>query len=104
MPGKSDKIIIWPVYFDSTKARSKGRAVSAQDAIDSPSLDDLINAARKAGFKPEVEKDKMHPAQWHESSGRILIEKTGPKSAVLKRISQALKTAPYKKSRKGHRS
>ncbi|HWQ21026.1 MAG TPA: signal recognition particle subunit SRP19/SEC65 family protein [Methanotrichaceae archaeon] len=91
MPGKSDKVVIWPIYFDSSKTRSEGRAVSSKDAVKEPNLDKLLNAARRAGLKSEVEREKKHPSQWADSSGRLLVVKTEPKSAILKKISRGLK-------------
>lgn len=64
--------------------------VSVQDGAAEPTLDDIITAALKAGFKPEIEREKRHPKTWHESSGRILIPRKGPKSAALKRIARSL--------------
>lgn len=90
MPEK-DKLVVWPIYFDSTRSRSEGRMVSAYEGIKEPTLDDIITAALKAGFKPEIEREKRHPKTWYESSGRILIPKKGPKSATLKRIARSLK-------------
>lgn len=90
MPEK-DKFVIWPIYFDSTRSRSEGRMVPAEDAVSSPTIDDVITAALKAGLKPEIEREKRHPKTWHESSGRILVAKKGPKSVVLKRIAGSLK-------------
>ena len=72
--------------------------VSRQDAVNGPNLDMLITASLKAGFKPEIEREKRHPRTWHleDSSGRILLAKKGSKSAVLKRIALSMK-AKYKK-------
>ncbi len=89
MPDK-DMLVVWPIYFDSTRSRSEGRMVSVQDGAAEPTLDDIITAALKAGFKPEIEREKRHPKTWHESSGRILIPRKGPKSAALKRIARSL--------------
>ncbi len=83
--------MVWPIYFDSTRSRSEGRMVSAQEGVKEPTLDDIITAALKAGLKPEIEREKRHPKTWHESSGRILIPKKGPKSAALKKIARSLK-------------
>ncbi len=90
--------MVWPIYFDSTKSRSEGRMVSAQEGVKEPTLDDIITATLKAGFKPEIEREKRHPKTWHESSGRILIPKKGPKSAALKRIARSLKLKGKKAS------
>ena len=92
MPDK-DKLVIWPIYFDASRTRREGRMVSLQDAIKEPTLDMTVAAAIKSGFKPEIEKEKKHPRIWHEAgaSGRILVPKKGPKSAILKHIAKSLK-------------
>lgn len=97
MPEK-DKLVIWPIYFDIARSRSEGRMVSRQDAVSEPTLDMLITASLKSGFKPEIEREKKHPRAWHleEASGRILLPKKGSKSAALKRIATSMK-AKYKK-------
>jgi signal recognition particle subunit SRP19 len=89
MPDK-DKLVVWPIYFDSTRSRSEGRMVSTQEGVKEPTLDDIVTAALKAGFKPETEREMRHPKTWHESAGRILVPKKGPKSAALKRIARSL--------------
>jgi len=89
MPDK-DKLVVWPIYFDSTRSRSEGRMVSSHEGVREPTLDDIVTAAIKAGFRPEIEREKRHPKTWHESAGMILIPKKGPKSAALKRIARSL--------------
>jgi signal recognition particle subunit SEC65 len=91
MPSNKDNVVIWPIYFDSTKTRSKGRMVRAADSVASPTIEDVLAAALKAGFKPEIEKEKKHPGTWRESSGRILVPKREPKMAILKKIARSLK-------------
>jgi len=92
MPEKRDTIIIWPIYFDSTKTRSEGRKVSGEDSVSNPTIDDVIAAVMKAGLKPEIEWDKKHPSMWQSSSGRILVPKSGAKTATMKKIAKSLKT------------
>jgi signal recognition particle subunit SRP19 len=91
MPGKKDTVVIWPIYFDSSRSRSEGRMVSASEAVISPTIDQVITAALKAGYKPEIERDKKHPSTWYESAGRVLIPKKEPKSAILKKVARAMK-------------
>ncbi len=76
--------------------------VSRQDAVNEPSLDMIITASLKSGFKPGIEREKKHPKTWHEgaASGRILVAKKGSKSAVLKRIADAMKSRNKKKKKK----
>ena len=100
MPEK-DKLVVWPIYFDAARSRDEGRMVCIQDAVAEPTLDMLITAAIKSGFKPEIEREKRHPKVWHEegAAGRITIARSGPKSAALKRIASSMKTK-YKKKGK----
>jgi signal recognition particle subunit SRP19 len=98
MPDK-DMLVVWPIYFDSTRSRSEGRMVSVHEGVREPTLDDVIAAAIKAGLKPEIEREKRHPKTWHDSAGRILIHKNGPKSAALKRIARSLATKGKKDKR-----
>ena len=99
MPEK-DKLVIWPIYFDAARTRSEGRMVPLQDAVNEPTLDSVVTAALKSGFKPEIEREKKHPKTWHdpEASGRILVAKNGPKSKALKRIASYLKSKGKKRS------
>ncbi|HOU70979.1 MAG TPA: signal recognition particle subunit SRP19/SEC65 family protein [Methanothrix sp.] len=100
MPEK-DKLVIWPIYFDASRSRDEGRMVPIHDAVSEPSLDMLITAAIKSGFKPEIEREKRHPKTWHVegAAGRILIARAGPKSSALKRIAPAMKTKFKKKGK-----
>ncbi len=90
MPEK-DKLVIWPIYFDSDRSRKDGRMVPLADSISKPSIDDIINAASKSGLMPEIEREKKHPKLWYQSSGRILVTKKSSKSSILKMIARNLK-------------
>lgn len=92
MPEK-DKLVIWPLYFDSARSRSEGRRVPLQDSVQDPDLEILITAAVKAGFEPDIEREKRHPRTWHlpEMAGRISLPRQGSKSEMLKRIAISMK-------------
>jgi len=92
MPGRKDMVVIWPLYFDAARSRRDGRMVPASSTVSSPTLDQLITAAIKAGYKPEIERDKKHPSNWYETSGRILVPKSGPKSAILRKIAAGMRS------------
>ncbi len=90
MPAK-DKLVVWPLYFDAARSRSEGRMIPLHDAVREPTIDDVITAALKSGLKPEIEREKRHPKTWADVSGRILVQKSNPKSEILKRISKNMK-------------
>jgi signal recognition particle subunit SRP19 len=85
------RTIIWPVYIDSEKTKKEGRRVSKENAVPSPKLREISNAAKKLGFNPEVENDKSYSRSWWEKSGRVVIDKNLPKQEILVKISNMIK-------------
>ncbi|MGB9936852.1 MAG: signal recognition particle subunit SRP19/SEC65 family protein [Methanobacterium sp.] len=85
------KTIIWPVYIDSEKTKKEGRRISKNDAVPSPKLREISNAAKKLQLSPEVENDKSYSRSWWENSGRISVDKNIPKRELLIKISNMIK-------------
>ncbi|MEA1907402.1 MAG: signal recognition particle subunit SRP19/SEC65 family protein [Euryarchaeota archaeon] len=89
---QTDKIVIWPTYFDSTVSRKDGRRVAKRYALKSPATGEIAEATITLGLDPIVEQDKAYPASWWKKSGRVLVKKTGnPKSSVLREIGSIIK-------------
>lgn len=88
---KKDGYVIWPAYFDATHPRSKGRKVPLSLAVEKPSLSELIEAARAAGYAQVIaEEQARYPAYWYEQPGRVVVKSREKKSEVIKRIARAL--------------
>jgi len=88
---RKDGYVIWPAYFDATHPRSKGRKVPLRLAVEKPSLGELVEAARAAGYaQVVVEEQAKYPAYWYEQPGRIVVKAGEKKSEVVKRIARAL--------------
>ena len=85
------KLVIWPAYIDQMKSRNMGRIISLKNAVKEPQLIEIREAARKLGLNPEVEAEKAYPKTWWETSGRVLIDDTGPKSEIAKQIAISIK-------------
>lgn len=85
-----NKLVIWPVYLDATKSRGEGRLLSSKDAVKSPVLKEIEKAASELNLEPVVESDKAHPKSWWVVSGRVLVNKKGPKSVMVKQIAQKI--------------
>lgn len=85
------KTIIWPVYIDSEKTKKEGRRISRKDAVPSPKLREISNAAKKLQLNPEVENDKYYSRSWWENSGRVSVDKNIPKRELLIKISNMIK-------------
>lgn len=86
-----DRIMVWPVYMDSQKSREDGRKISVRDALEAPTLKEIEEAAKRLGFNPVTEPEKAYPKEWWEVSGRVLVDKTKPKSVILKEIAAEIK-------------
>lgn len=87
---KQDKIILWPVYFDSTKTRLEGRKVPRNLAVPSPKLDELQRAAERISLKPEVVVDAKHPSAPWQKTGMIIIPKKNSKNETIRRVAREL--------------
>ncbi|MCS7385906.1 MAG: signal recognition particle protein Srp19 [archaeon GB-1867-005] len=96
---KRDKVVVWPIYFNSKVSRSYGRKVPLSLSVEDPKLEEVVEAARKAGFNPITEVDKAYPKMWWKEKGRILVEKRASKTKILKEIALALKEIRRKKGR-----
>jgi signal recognition particle subunit SRP19 len=84
------RTIIWPVYLDSGKSKSEGRKIPKKQAVSSPKLREITQAAKKLRLNPSVEKYKSYPSSWWEGSGRIIIDKKISKREVLIKLSNLI--------------
>ena len=85
-----DKYVIWPVYFDKSLSRFKGRKISKKYAIEKTSIEDISKAAKSLGLNPVLEKSASHPSRPFKKEGRVLVDKKDAKSKLLVQISKRL--------------
>lgn len=83
---KKDEIILWPVYFDSTKTRSEGRRVPKKIAVPAPNLEEIEKAAELLGFKPKIVSDAAHPRFSWQKMGVVVLPKKNSKSQITRKI------------------
>ncbi|MDF0590840.1 signal recognition particle protein Srp19 [Candidatus Methanocrinis natronophilus] len=91
MSKKDGRLVIWPAYIDAGRSRGEGRQVSRRDALEKPTIDEMMAAAMEMGLQAEAERDKRYPKEWWEKSGRVLLQKKGPKTALVKEIARRAK-------------
>ena len=89
MNNESGRIIIWPVYIDSTRTQAEGRRIPKETAVSSPKLREISRAAGKLGLIL-VEKDKSYPKLWWEKSGRVIVDGKMSKREIILRISKMI--------------
>ena len=89
---KKKGYMIWPIYFDSSASRSICRKVSLKLAVKNPTAEKIASAAKKLGWKAEIE-EGSHPAVWWQKTGRVIVEPSKPmkKSEVIKMIALKLR-------------
>ncbi len=87
---KKDKIILWPVYFDSTKTRLKGRRVPKNLAISTPKLKEIQRAVKQTGLQSEVVLDAGYPSVPWQKTGLIVVSKGGSKTQTLRMVAKEL--------------
>jgi signal recognition particle subunit SRP19 len=84
-----DRLVIWIDYFNSGFSREEGRKVPLNMAVRNPTLNELEEAAKKAGYKPET-KEAAYPRRMQINSGYISIERNKPKIQVIKELASRL--------------
>jgi signal recognition particle subunit SRP19 len=87
---KQNKLFLWPLYFDISISRKKGRRVPKNLAVSSPKMDDLQKAARLVGLDPKVVYDATHPNCPWLKKGLLIVPKTESKNKILKKIAKEL--------------
>ena len=87
---KQDKIIIWPVYFDSTKTRGDGRRVPKSLAVPSPKVLETKEAVEKLGLDYELVLDAGYPRTPWLKTGMLLVTKKESKEKVIRKIGEHL--------------
>ncbi len=87
---KLDKAIIWPVYFDINKSREEGRRVPKSQAVVSPKIVEIKEAADKLGLENEINLEAHFPKMHWSKSGMLLVEKNEAKEAIIKKLAKQL--------------
>ena len=84
-------ITIWPQYLDKNLSLSQGRKISKEDAVSSPSINDIEKALKRLGLQYNVQKEFSYPGKWYEKSGRVLVEWDNTKLELIREISLKIK-------------
>ena len=87
---KNERIVLWPVYIDSTKSRGKGRKISREDCVPKPRVEEIVEAAEILGLDPIVE-EKSYPRLWWEQDKRIIVLKKYSRQELYRRIARKIK-------------
>jgi len=87
---KQDKVVLWPVYFDSTKTRLEGRRVPKGLAVPTPTLEEIRKAAVLLGLRPETVSDAAHPSFSRQKTGLVTMPKKETKTQIMRKIAKKM--------------
>jgi signal recognition particle subunit SRP19 len=87
---KQERIIVWPIYLDSSKSRHDGRRVPKNVAVSVPRAAEVKDAAEKAGLKCELMPDLGYPKTPWLKMGMVLVEKKDSKNQTIMTIAKQL--------------
>jgi len=65
--------VIWPAYLDADRTRAEGRRVSRDEAVQSPTVDEIAEAVQQVGYDAVIERDATYPREY-EPRGRVLVQ------------------------------
>lgn len=86
-----EHIVIWLDYFNRNLKKSKGRRQGLEKCIFDPSLKELKDATKVAGFEITESNDKVRfPKRPFVRSGYVVLPKGSPKTKILNKISEKL--------------
>jgi signal recognition particle subunit SRP19 len=85
------RFILWVDYFNSTLSREQGRRIPLDRSVKEPLLDELAEATRRLGYKPDAIQAKV-PSRSFLPSGYVSIEKKSgaKKSEVITEVAKTL--------------
>lgn len=85
-----NQAIIWPVYFDVNKSRAEGRRVNRSQAVISPKITEIKEAADKLGLENEVNLEGHFPKAHWNKCGMLIVAKNEPKEDVIQKLAKQL--------------
>lgn len=92
MVSRGDRVVVlYPTYFDASRSRAQGRRVGKDVALASPTLEEVREAARRAGYRVEAEEGSAHSSRPWKREGRVLIVGGGKKTEILHAVAREMK-------------
>ena len=93
------RLVLWVDYFNSTISREDGRRVPLNKSVKDPTLEELGEAARRLGYKPESVPARV-PSRPTQQSGYVSIEKKigSKKSLVISEVAKTLSSVRGEKT------
>jgi signal recognition particle subunit SEC65 len=72
-----DHFYIYPAYLGRGHSRAAGRRVPEPEALSDVTAEEIAQAAKRLGYKAEVEAEKHYPRDAPAVAGRVKVTKRG---------------------------
>jgi signal recognition particle subunit SRP19 len=84
-----DHFYVYPAYLGRGLTRRDGRRLPESEAVADATSEEILVAAKRLGFKAEVEADKQYPRRFYAFEGRVKVTKKGgtTKAAFLRAVA-----------------
>jgi len=88
----ADHFYVYPAYLDAKIARADGRRVPRSDTVGDVTSEEIVQAARRLGWRAEVEAEKQYPRRFFTYAGRVKLPKRASvsKAAALRSLGAEL--------------
>ncbi|MGI0128966.1 MAG: signal recognition particle subunit SRP19/SEC65 family protein [Thermoplasmata archaeon] len=88
-----DHFYVYPAYLGRGLTRKGGRRLPAEEAVADVTTEEIVLAAKRLGFKVEVEAEKQYPRRFFVYEGRVKVAKRSgtTKSAFLRAVAADVK-------------
>jgi signal recognition particle subunit SRP19 len=101
-----DHIIVWTDYINRNLSRRKGRKIAKERAVYDPSIQELVEASKLAGFEVTAEKTNENarfPRRPYVRSGYIMLEKnlSSKKIGVIQTLAERITQKRARVSKRG---
>jgi len=97
-----DHFYVYPAYLGRGLSRKAGRRVPEAASLAELTVDEIVAAAKRLGYRAEAEADKHYPRRFFDYAGRVKVMKKGTatKAGFLKALSAELAKARASATRK----
>ncbi|MGA8542394.1 MAG: signal recognition particle subunit SRP19/SEC65 family protein [Thermoplasmata archaeon] len=84
-----DHFYVYPAYLGRGLSRREGRRLTESDAVPDVTTEEIFQAAKRLGYKVEVETEKQYPRRFFTYEGRVKVTKKAgtSKAAFLKAVA-----------------
>jgi len=88
-----DHFYVYPAYLGRGLSRMRGRRVPEPESLPDLTAEEILSAAKRLGFRAELEADKQYPRRYFDYAGRVKVTKKGAttKAHFLRQLAAELR-------------